>query len=182
MVDFFLCVWYIVGMSERAMNRERNQIAKLMATENITVIGTKDNTASFNLETRVLSLPRYENLGDDAYNTFVAHEVGHALYTPIQYSEEIQKRGSSQAVAYTFNIVEDARIEKLIRRKYPGVVREFQAGYREFHTMVKRSRSKLKVDRYTQSRSANLGRRTMSKKSHEYGFINAWPCSAIHII
>ena len=56
----------------------------------------------------------------------VGHEVGHALYTPDEdWREEYDV--SPQFV----NIVEDARIEKLMKRRYAGIGKTFYRGYNE---------------------------------------------------
>ena len=64
-------------------------------------------TAQFNVHTRVLTLPVWEKASADVYDMLVAHEVGHALYTPNRdWFKEVEI--SPQFV----NIVEDVRIEK----------------------------------------------------------------------
>ncbi len=55
----------------------------------------------------------------------MGHEVGHALFTPNDWSFE--DRVPQQFV----NVTEDARIEKLMKRKYPGLLKSFSAGYKE---------------------------------------------------
>ena len=54
----------------------------------------------------------------------VGHEVGHALFTPDEDPPE--------GIPHQFiNIVEDARIEKLMKRKYLGLAKTFYKGYSE---------------------------------------------------
>ena len=56
------------------------------------------------------------------------HEVGHALWTGFEdWSSAITKEGLHKGI---LNVVEDARIEKKIKRKYPGIVRDFISAYR----------------------------------------------------
>ena len=58
----------------------------------------------------------------------MAHEVGHALYTPDRnWYEEIQIPPSF------VNIVEDVRIEKLMKRRYAGLSKCFYTGYNELN-------------------------------------------------
>ena len=59
------------------------------------------------------------------YDMLVGHEVGHALFTPNQWDWE--DRVPKQFV----NVVEDARIEKLMKRRYPGLTKSFYNGYKE---------------------------------------------------
>ena len=61
----------------------KDSFARVLATENIHVLHDgKASTASFNTQSRVLTLPRWESMGSQLYDMLVAHEVGHALYTP----------------------------------------------------------------------------------------------------
>ena len=60
----------------------KGQLARLLATEDLIVEHRSVDTASFNVQTRVLTLPTWEKAGEEVYDTLVCHEVGHALYTP----------------------------------------------------------------------------------------------------
>ena len=94
----------------------KSQLAKLLATEDIVVEHKQVPTAQFNVHTRVLILPLWEKASHDVYDMLVGHEVGHALFTPDEdWTERIQV--PQQIV----NVVEDARIEKLMKRKYMGL-------------------------------------------------------------
>ena len=62
----------------------KSQLAKLLATEDILVEHKKVETAEFNVQTRVLTLPMWEKASGNVIDMLVGHEVGHALYTPIQ--------------------------------------------------------------------------------------------------
>lgn len=109
-----------------AINYEiKSQLAKLLATEDLVVENKPVATAQFNVETRVLTLPMWKRASNSVYDMLVGHEVGHALFTPNDWSFE----GS---VPQQFvNVTEDARIEKLMKRKYPGLHKSFNAGYKE---------------------------------------------------
>ena len=106
----------------------KSQLAKLLATEDLIVEHRKVETACFNVHTRVLTLPMWERASGTVYDLLVGHEVGHALFTPdenwIKY-----KKIPPQFV----NVVEDARIEKLMKRKYPGLAKTFYRGYKELN-------------------------------------------------
>ena len=106
-------------------------LAKLMAIENITVIHSpKAKTASFDPKRRICVLPMLTDMTSFVYDWFIAHEVGHALFTP--YTEE-QWKSILQEIPHIFlNITEDARIEKLIKRKYPGTMKDCYHFYKKF--------------------------------------------------
>lgn len=105
----------------------KSNLAKLLATENLTVEHTNVPTASFNVDTRVLYLPIWDNITDDIYDLLVGHEVGHAIYTPRDYNTNIDFPRSY------LNVVEDARIERLMKQKYPGLSKSFYRGYTELN-------------------------------------------------
>ena len=106
----------------------KSQLAKLLATEDLIVEHKHVETASFNVHDRVLTLPCWEKASSLVYDMLVGHEVGHALFTP---DEEwwVDYQISPGIV----NVVEDARIEKLMKRKYGGLAKCFYRGYNELH-------------------------------------------------
>ena len=104
----------------------KSQLAKLLATEDLVVEHKKVETAQFNVHTRVLTLPMWEKASNTVYDLLVGHEVGHALYTPDEDWIEEYK-----VPPQFVNIVEDARIEKLMKRRYPGLAKTFFNGYKE---------------------------------------------------
>ena len=104
----------------------KSQLAKLLATEDLVVENKKVETACFNVHTRVLTLPMWEKASGVVYDLLVGHEVGHALYTPDENWLEKVKI-SPQFV----NVVEDVRIEKLMKRRYAGLSKTFYNGYKE---------------------------------------------------
>lgn len=104
-------------------------LAKLMATENLTVEQRKVPTASFNVKDRILTVPILDkNISNFQYDLFMGHEVGHALYTPI---EGLMKAHDEKISASVCNVIEDVRIERKMKDKYPGLRASFTKGYRE---------------------------------------------------
>ena len=103
----------------------KSQLAKLLATEDLVVENRNAQTASFDVENRVLTLPMWERASGTVYDMLVGHEVGHALFTPNDWSWE--KRVPRSFV----NVTEDARIEKLMKRKYPGLTKTFYRAYKD---------------------------------------------------
>ena len=65
----------------------KSQLAKLLATEDIVVEHKQVETAQFNVQTRVLTLPMWEKASNGVIDMLVGHEVGHALYTPVTEKE-----------------------------------------------------------------------------------------------
>jgi hypothetical protein len=103
----------------------KSQLAKLLATENMVVENRNVETAQFDVEKRVLTLPMWKRASNVVYDMLVGHEVGHALFTPNEWDWE--DRVPKQFV----NVVEDTRIEKLMKRRYPGLSKSFYKGYQE---------------------------------------------------
>ena len=104
----------------------KSQLAKLLATEDLIVENKNVETAAFNTHTRVLTLPTWDRASNNVYDSLVAHEVGHALYTPdTEWWKEVKINPS------IVNIVEDARVEKLMKRRYGGIAKTFHTGYNE---------------------------------------------------
>ena len=101
----------------------KGTLAKLLATENLTVEHRRVSTAAFDVEKRLLILPIWKTASNTVYDLLVGHEVGHALYTP---NEDYD--GASKAFV---NVLEDARIERMMKVTYPGLRRSFFVGYRE---------------------------------------------------
>ena len=104
----------------------KSQLAKLLATEDLVVEHKKVETACFNVHTRVLTLPMWEKASNTVYDLLVGHEVGHALYTP---DEDWLK--THKIPPQFVNVVEDVRIEKLMKRRYAGLSKTFYRGYEE---------------------------------------------------
>lgn len=107
----------------------KDLIAKILANENITVVQKVANTASFDVKNRVLTLPIFKEISNDILDLFIGHEVGHALYTTTEFwSDELKSIPHFKGY---INVLEDVRIEKLIKRKYPGLRKNFSVGYKE---------------------------------------------------
>jgi hypothetical protein len=104
----------------------KSQLAKLLATEDLVVEHKKVETACFNVHNRVLTLPMWEKASNIVYDLLVGHEVGHALFTPDD--DWIKER---KIPPQFVNVTEDARVEKLMKRKYAGLAKTFYGGYKE---------------------------------------------------
>lgn len=141
-----LFLWYYLGMQNSTFTAPtapntatKSVLARLLATENISVEHSDVPTAAFDLQSRTLILPRWKDMSNALYDMLVGHEVSHALNTPQDgWSADSKilaaKHGVSDAVARQYlNIAEDARIERLIKTKFPGLRADFFKGYGELH-------------------------------------------------
>ena len=129
-------------MLQAVNTASKSQLAKLLAAENITVQhNAAAQTASFDVKSRVLILPVWKEMSNDLYDMLVIHEVGHALDTPsagwLDAIKDIAKRlnGSETRgvmnIKGFLNVVEDARIDKRQKRRFPGSRRNYVIGYKD---------------------------------------------------
>ena len=108
----------------------KSLLAKLMASEDINVeYRSNISTAAFNTENRTLLMPVFKDIGESTTDLFLGHEVGHALFTPTGVINDVMAKGGT--FKSLVNIVEDARIEKMIQSKFPGLRKNFYEGYSE---------------------------------------------------
>ena len=121
-----------------ADNARRGSLARLLATENLHVEHATDaQTASFDLNSRTLTLPVWDRANPHTYDMLVGHEVGHALFTPnaengwCEAASTIGGEAGRRTAQTYLNVVEDARIERLIQSRYPGLRKDFFHGYRD---------------------------------------------------
>ena len=110
--------------------KNKSIIAKLLAEEDIFVVYKKMETAYFNPKTRELGLPIWndELMTADIEDLMVCHEIAHALWTPLDMLEQAQSRKINHSFV---NIIEDARIERMVQERYRGSVAVFNRGYRD---------------------------------------------------
>jgi hypothetical protein len=113
------------------MNEASSELsAKLLATENIAVMRARVRTASFDIKNRVLTLPQWKEMTPAIEGMLIGHEVGHALYTTDEYMDPLKENSALQEY---MNVLEDVRIEKLMKRKYPGIRKQMNQGYKELN-------------------------------------------------
>jgi hypothetical protein len=108
----------------------KGNLARLLATENLIVEHRKTATASFDVDRRLLTLPMWDKASGIVYDMLVGHEVGHALFTPNK-----DWRDAVDCPKDFVNVIEDARIEKLMKRKFPGLRKSFNGGYKELNNL-----------------------------------------------
>ena len=113
--------------------KNKSTLAKLLANEDVFVVHKHMETAYFNSKSRELGLPIWkdEEMTKDIYDLMVCHEIGHALWTPLDMLE----RAALRKINHSFvNIIEDARIERKVKNKYAGTIGVFSRGYNELLT------------------------------------------------
>jgi len=116
-------------MSVANITNSKSVLAKLLAQENITVEHRRIHTAAFDPVNRVLILPLWKEMGPDIYDLLVGHEVGHAWETPAEgWHSAIEEKG--KGFKSFLNVIEDARIEKKIKTRYPGLRAPMYRGYK----------------------------------------------------
>ena len=104
----------------------KSQLAKLLATENITVQQNNVKTASFDVVNRILTLPIFKTDSKDVTDMLVAHECAHALFTPTNGWKRIADDDELRAYV---NVLEDCRIDAKVQKKYPGVITNYLNGF-----------------------------------------------------
>ena len=110
--------------------KNKSTLAKLLAEEDVFVVHKQMETAYFDSKKRELGLPIWkdEEMTEDIYDLMVCHEIGHALWTPLDMHETAANRKINHSFV---NIIEDARIEKFVKNKYPGALAVFNRGYND---------------------------------------------------
>lgn len=110
--------------------QQSSLLPKLLAKENVTIQHGNFKTAWFDIKNRVLGLPLWDDMHKDVYDLFVGHEVGHALETPFEGWHDSPEKLKGCPRSY-INVIEDARIERKIQARYPGLVGSFNRGYEQ---------------------------------------------------
>lgn len=110
-------------------------LAKLLAEEDITIMhDTQLSSAKFDLAKRVLCLPVYNDMEGDNFDGMMAAEVAHALWTPAkQYSSVSDTLAKlNPEYAQIIKMIEAVRVEKHLKRKYPGLTSTLSKMYLDF--------------------------------------------------
>lgn len=108
----------------------KSNLARLMASENLIIEQKNVQTAMFDTKNRVLTVPLLNGkLSPEVYDLLLGHEVAHALETPSEgWHHSIIDLKVNRSI---LNVCEDVRIEKKIKRKFPGIRISFVKGYQE---------------------------------------------------
>ena len=118
------------------MNTSLSIFARALASENLSFgFDPEAETASFDVKQRHLTLPVWR-VSETVQTMLIAHEISHALWTPAEESDAILKAAEAEGynpmlLQRIANVVEDVRIEKMMKEKFPGTRRDFFLGYKE---------------------------------------------------
>jgi len=113
------------------LTEAKSNLSRLMSEENLLVEQRSGvQSAFFDTENRLLVVPEFKNdVSSNVIDLMLSHEVGHALFTPSdKWINAIKEEKVSKTI---LNCVEDARIEKKIKLKYPGLRKIYHFGYNE---------------------------------------------------
>ena len=122
-----------IGNYRNHLDETKRGLAKLLARENITVRHENTSTAMFDVQNRILVLPKWDNVTVDQYDLLIGHEVGHAKYSSGPESLDILAECRKFDGLHTYlNVLEDTRIERLMKDEYPGLRASFRRGYADF--------------------------------------------------
>ena len=114
-----------------SLQNTKTILAKLLATENISVEFRNVPTAYFDMKSRLMVLPQWKDITPELYDLLGGHEVGHALNTPAEGWHTAVTENVSANFKTFLNVVEDARIERKIKERFPGIRKSFLKGYAE---------------------------------------------------
>ena len=108
--------------------KDKSTLVKLLAEEDLQVTYKKVPTAHFDIKAREVVLPIWKDKSEAVMDMMSLHEVGHALWTPM----DLVEKGQKKEVKHSFlNVLEDVRIEKMIQDKYLGSKKIFKKAYTE---------------------------------------------------
>lgn len=122
-------------------------LAKLLASENIRVeFRPGVPTAYFDIKNRVLVSPVWKGISLELRDMILVHETGHALDTPYDawkkaikdisqkhHKDKTTALKAEQVIQLFMNVVEDPRVDKRQKRRFPGAKRDYNVGLAELH-------------------------------------------------
>ena len=101
--------------------------SQILASDNVTLsYSSTAATASFDIISKHVILPTWDCLDETSTQALASHEIGHAKFST--YTRESFKEMFDR-YKDLFNVVEDARIERLMKREFKGLKDIFQDGY-----------------------------------------------------
>jgi len=130
------------------MNTSLSIFARALASENISFsFDAKAVTASFDVANRHLVMPVWK-VSETVQTMLIAHEISHALWTPYEQSKVLFDAAEQEGYIVDLlqriaNVIEDVRIEKKMKAKFPGTRRDFFLGYKEINDLDLFSLSKM---------------------------------------
>jgi len=108
-----------------------DSLAKLFAAENIGVEIKKTSTAYFDVKNRKMTFPTWIlELPVASRELLMLHEASHALHTP-EFGTHEKAKEYEQVFRTILNVLEDKRIEDMMKEKFPGAKATFIRGFFE---------------------------------------------------
>ena len=108
-----------------------DSLAKLFAAENIGVEIKKTSTAYFDVKNRRMTFPTWIlELPVASRELLMLHEASHALHTP-EFGTHEKAKEYEQVFRTILNVLEDKRIEDMMKEKFPGSKATFIRGFFE---------------------------------------------------
>lgn len=140
------------------LTESKSNLARLLAEENLIVeMRSGVQSAYFDGEARLLVIPDFKtDVSVNILDLMISHEVGHSLNTPSKEWIEAIESGISKGI---LNVVEDSRIELLIKARYPGLKQIYVKGYKELFNMDFFGLSKLDISNLNLIDRINLQRK-----------------------
>ena len=115
-----------------ASANRNSALCALLSSENISIKYESVKTASFNTVSRVLTIPMWKNISMAVLDRLIIHEVGHALETRNWVELSM---ASSSTVINAANIIEDRRVDNAMKKRYPGVAKDYALAAKEMVKM-----------------------------------------------
>lgn len=120
-------------MTNSITKESKELFARLLASENFSIQYSNDAQPAFNIKQRILKIPTWVTTKDDIEQIFILlHESAHAKWTDLTIFEKAMAQFSDtnnqNRWKNIYNMVEDARIEKLLQQKFPGSINALREG------------------------------------------------------
>lgn len=88
----------------------------------------KAETAFYNPETQVITIPIFNFVDEETTQMIVSHEIAHAKFSLYSQEELIEYSNKFQDL---FNVVEDAYVERMMKMEFKGLQEVFKNGYKK---------------------------------------------------
>ena len=103
------------------MKKELNEVvklklARLLASENLTLEYANVNQPSFDPVERILLIPNWATENMDIHDVLLCNEIAHALYTPHEYNTDFE--GYENKEVQIFNIIEAEVVDEYGNGRY----------------------------------------------------------------
>ena len=102
--------------------------SKILSEQDLNLVYDKFvHTAQYIPSTKTIKIPIFNFFDEETTQMMVSHEIAHAMfsnYSPEEFDYLINEYGD------LFRVVEDAYVERMIRKEFGGLSSIFQNGYK----------------------------------------------------